>query len=229
MEQIELLRKTMIQSNIAVSEEMVGQFSRYRQLLILWNQKINLISRNDESRIVSKHFLESLGLVKVVLFPQGTTVLDLGTGAGFPGVPLKIIRPDIHMVLVESKKKKILFLKKLVEELGLTGVEVIPGRIEEIGNTIKPVHFVVTRSVANLIQLVKWSKDCMRPQGGVLIAIKGPAVEEELNRLDDHSADLGVTGWCLEKYDPFSSTMRLKEMFVASIQMCKSKKPTFKP
>ncbi len=228
MEQIELLQKALVKSNIPISEEMVGQFSRYRQLLISWNQKFNLISRNDEDRIVTKHFLESLGLVKVVRFPEGTTVLDLGTGAGFPGVPLKIIRPDIHMILVESKKKKVLFLKKLADTLGLTGIEVMLGRIEKIGKTIQPVHFIVTRAVADLNRLIWWSEDCIHPQGGVLIALKGSAAKEELSGLDNRSADLDVTGWHLEKYDPFPSVMPLKETFVVSIQRCKPTKPLLK-
>lgn len=215
-----------MQSNISISKKMVDQFSRYQHLLVVWNQKINLISRNDEVRMVTKHFLQSLGLVQVVQFPRGARILDLGTGAGFPGVPLKIIRPDIHLVLVESKKKKILFLKKLIEELGLTDVEVRQGRIEEIGKSIQPVRFVVTRAVTDLVKLVKWSKDCMHPQGGELIAIKGSDAKKELNRLASYSADLGITAYNLKKYNPFPLVMPLGETFVVSIQRCKSAKST---
>ncbi len=215
---MELLEEALKIKGIPVLPEMIDQFSEYRRFLLLWNQRINLISRNDESRIVTKHFLGSLGLVKMIHFPFGATVLDLGTGAGFPGIPLKIIRPDIHLLLVESKRKKILFLNMIIEKLNLSNVEVILGRMEEIAETLKPVHFVISRSVTDLISLMKWSSNCIDPKDGILVAIKGPAVREELNRLSKRASVLGVTGWQLEKYDPFPSIMQLRETYIVAIQ-----------
>ena len=128
---------------------------------------------------------------------------------------------------MESKKKKILFLKSLIDKLNLTDVEIAPGRIEEIGKTLKPVPFIVSRAVTDLISLIKWSKDCIHPQMGILIAIKGPGVRNELDRLNDMTFNLDITGYQLEKYDPFPSLMPLKNTYIVVIQRCIPPKPLF--
>lgn len=218
MEQLDPLRKALEAGNISVSQGLIEKFSDYWNMLIVWNQKINLISRKDERRIVTRHFLESLGLVKVVEFPSGARVMDLGSGAGFPGIPMKLVRPDLKFVLVESKRRRVLFLKKVIEKLNLEGIEIVEGRVEEEGGQIDPVDFVVSRSVADLVTLVKWSRSCLSPRGGRLLVIKGVGVRKELNLLDTLASDLGVKGWRLIRYNPFPKVYQLKESYVVIVE-----------
>ena len=110
--------------------EASGQFFRYHDLLLEWNQRMNLISRQDETRIVRRHFIESVALLQFADMPLRTRLLDIGTGAGFPGIPIKICRPDIQVTMIEATRKKGLFLNHLIHELDLSGVHVIIGRAE---------------------------------------------------------------------------------------------------
>lgn len=218
MEQLDPLRKALEAGNISVSQGIVEKFSEYWNMLIAWNQKINLISRRDEGRIVTRHFLESLGLVKVVEFPSGARVMDLGSGAGFPGIPMKLVRPDLKFVLVESKRKRVLFLNKVIEKLNLEGIEIVEGRVEEEGSQIDPVDFVVSRSVADLVTLIKWSRNCLDPRGGRLLVIKGVGVRKELNLLGTVASELGVKSWRLIKYNPFPKVFQLQESYVVVVE-----------
>ena len=218
MEQFEPLRRALGEGGISVSQEIVEKFSEYWSLLIAWNQRVNLISRRDERRIVTRHFLESLGLINVVEFPPGARVMDLGSGAGFPGIPMKLVRPDLKFVLVESRRKKVFFLNKVIEKLNLEGIEIVEGRVEEEGRQIVPVDFIVSRSVADLITLIKWSRNCLNPRGGSLIVIKGAGVGKELDSLGAVASDLGVKGWRSIKYNPFPKVFQLKESYVVVVE-----------
>lgn len=218
MEQVELLKRALERSEISFYPGLIDKFSKYREILLSWNRRMNLISRRDEGRVVTRHFLESLGLVKAVAFPLKARVVDLGSGAGFPGIPMKLVRPDLRVILVEAKRKRVLFLRQVVEELCLTGVEVVLGRVEEVGDKIEPVDFVVSRSVADLVTLSEWSMGCLKPRGGELIVIKGPGVEKELDHLSAVASDLGVKGWRVIPYNPFPEVFPLRESFVVLIE-----------
>ena len=219
MERIELFSDALKRQDFSVSQDMIEKFSQYRALLLEWNRRINLISRNDESRILTRHFLESVGLIKVVNFSLGSRILDLGTGAGFPGIPLKIVRPDLTVVLVESKRKKVLFLRRVIEKIELDCIDVRPGRAEEIDDTMKPVDFVVSRSVADLATLLKWSRRFLTPEGGSLVVIKGPGVHAELDRVRKASSELNVKQSIVLKYDPFPDVFQRNESYVAVVEI----------
>jgi len=217
VEQRDLLQKAVKSLGISVYPGMFDKFSQYRDILLEWNRRINLISRNDEMRIVKRHFLQSIGLLKIVDFPLKARVMDLGTGAGFPGVPLKIVRPDLQTVLVESKQKKGIFLLHLIEQLGLKETEVVWGRIEEMKDRIDPVDFVVSRGVTDLVTLFKWSRDFLKPQEGKLVALKGSGVERELERLRKGASAMGVKQWERVRYNPFPHLFQLRESWVVVV------------
>jgi len=158
-------------------------FQKYHDLIVVWNQRVNLISKRDESKIALRHFIDSLTLLRAVSFPENIRLLDLGTGAGFPGVPLKIVRPDIDLVLLESKRKKGLFLKQLIQSLDLDNTAVFIGRAEEILPGTTPVDRVCSRAVTTAETLLQWCAPCLKANGGNIVALKGPDAETELTPL----------------------------------------------
>lgn len=172
--------------NLPFSEpapEQIEQLQKYITLLLEWNQRINLISPNDEDRIAERHILESLAVLSAWPFPENTSVLDLGSGAGFPGIPLKIMRPDLTMTLLESRQKKTLFLGAAVRELLLPNCRVVNARAEDLVKTSgEKFSIVIARAVADLKTLWNWSKPLLT-KGGVLLAMKGGELGEELQTL----------------------------------------------
>lgn len=154
-------------------------FLQYVRLLLEWNQRIDLISPADETRIAERHLFESLSLLSVWQFPTGASVLDLGSGAGLPGIPLKIMRPELSMTLLEAKHKKALFLKTAIERLGLEGCRALEGRVEQMAaDSEEKFSIVVARAVATLEKLWRWSQPLLQSDG-VLLAMKGGDVEKE--------------------------------------------------
>ncbi|MBN2104380.1 16S rRNA (guanine(527)-N(7))-methyltransferase RsmG [bacterium] len=163
--------------------DALEKFQNYHAQLLAWNGRVNLISKNDESRIGLRHFIDSLALLSAVPFPAGLRVLDLGTGAGFPGVPIKIIRPDIDLVLVESNRRKGLFLRRLVQNLDMTGIDIFVGRAEDLVNYINPVGWICSRAVAKIQILLQWSIPYLTPGTATVVALKGPDASTELKIL----------------------------------------------
>lgn len=223
MERIELIEEAIDSAGMSYPPDMIGHFAEYRKLLLDWNQRVNLISRKDEARIVTRHFIDSLGLLTVEAFPSNSRVMDLGSGAGFPGIPLKLIRPDLRISLVESKRKKALFLRQVIEKLELDRIEIVMGRVEELVEGLGPFDFVVSRSVTDLITLVRWSKDYLKPTGGSLIAIKGPDVEKELEKLKSIIPDLNVKRVHSSEYSPFPRILRPKKSVVVFVEWTQSR------
>jgi len=173
------------------------KFQDYHSLLLDWNRRVNLISKQDERRIVLRHFIDSLTLLKAIPFPKNIRVLDLGTGAGFPGVPLKIIRPDIHLTLLESNRKKGLFLKQLILNLNLRKIKLFIGRAENLVSEIDPVDMICSRAVTKINTLLQWSIPYIKPSGGNLIALKGLNGNAELQKLPNsiHTRNIYRSRW----------------------------------
>jgi 16S rRNA (guanine527-N7)-methyltransferase len=218
VERIELIEEALDSEGMLYPPDMIGHFAEYRKLLLDWNQRVNLISRRDEVRIVTRHFLDSLGLATVEAFPRNSRMMDLGSGAGFPGIPLKLVRPDLRISLVESKRKKALFLRHAIEKLELEGIEIVMGRVEELTESLGLFDFVVSRSVTDLITLVGWSKDYLKPTGGSLIAIKGSDVEKELEQLKSMAPDWSVKRVRSSEYNPFPRILRSKKSVVVFVE-----------
>ena len=165
-----------------LSEKQISQFSKLKDLYTYWNDKINVISRKDIENIYLRHILHSLAIAKFITFKNGTTVLDLGTGGGFPGIPLSIIFPKTNFILSDSIKKKILVVNEVVKQLGLENVKSEWSRAENLNHKY---DFLVTRAVAKMPKILEWSKGNFNPisindiSNGI-IALKGGDVTEEL-------------------------------------------------
>ena len=168
-----------------LNDVQIEQFSKLKKIYGDWNNKINIISRKDIDNIYERHVLHSLVIAKFINFSEGTTVLDLGTGGGFPGIPLSIIFPDVNFILVDSIRKKIVVVDAIVNELRLKNVKSEWSRAE---NLDYKYDFLVTRAVAKMSLLVEWSKTKFNknsnnyiPNG--IIALKGGNVDEELKNI----------------------------------------------
>ncbi len=221
VEPVELMKDACFQRGILLTKEALNRFQIYQSQLIEWNHRFNLISKKDEPRIVTRHFLQSLGLLTVFDFPSESRILDLGTGGGFPGLPIKIIRSDLSLVLVEATQKKVIFLKELIHILGLKNVSALPVRIENIQNRIKPVDIVISRAVADLRSLVRWSFACLKNVGGRLIAIKGKRLDEEIEALKVDRRISDSISWNVISYNPFPELFVLNDSYVVVINILK--------
>jgi 16S rRNA (guanine527-N7)-methyltransferase len=165
-----------------LSEEQVQQFSLLEPLYKDWNAQINVISRKDIDELYLKHVLHSLAIAKVVMFKDNTKVLDVGTGGGFPGIPLAILFPQCEFVLVDSIGKKIKVVNEIVDRLGLKNVRTYHQRAEEVKEQF---DFVVTRAVTRIQKFIPWVKGKLYPESfnelknGILF-LKGGDLEEEI-------------------------------------------------
>jgi len=178
---------------IILNRSQLEAFLTYRELLLEWNRRVNLISRKDEGRIVAHHFLDSLVSFPHLDLSLGKRLLDLGSGAGFPGVPLKIVAPQIRLTLLDSKRKRVLFLRKLVNVLQLEDVNVLCERAEHLGKQegyTGKFDYVVARAVMELNRLVVLALPFLR-RGGRLIAYKGP---DEVTEAQGMIADVSMRG-----------------------------------
>lgn len=168
-----------------LTDKQLDQFDKLSALYTDWNAKINVISRKDMDALYEKHVLHSLGIAKVMSFAPGTRVLDIGTGGGFPGIPLAIMFPEVEFVLIDSIGKKITVVDAVAQELGLTNVTAIHGRAEKIKEKF---HFVVSRAVTQMPEFLRWLKgkflteQINEKHNGVLY-LKGGDLAEELQGL----------------------------------------------
>ena len=175
----ELLYK-MKKIDIELTEKQVKQFYNYMNLLIEWNNKINLTAITEPKEIILKHFVDCATINK---FIDENKVLDIGTGAGFPGIPLKIINEDLEITLADSLNKRIKFLDIVIETLELNKIETIHARAEELAKNKKyrqSYDIVVSRAVAALNVLLEYTTPFIKV-GGKVICMKGNNVEEEIN------------------------------------------------
>ncbi|NER18673.1 16S rRNA (guanine(527)-N(7))-methyltransferase RsmG [Spongiivirga citrea] len=163
----------------------VDQYSHFEQLKDLyqdWNLKINVVSRKDIDELYLRHVLHSLGIAKYISFKSGSKIMDVGTGGGFPGIPLAIMFPEIHFTLVDSIGKKIKVVQEVSKGLGLTNVTAIHSRVEDIDNTF---DFIVSRAVAAMPTFVRWTKGKIAKKNNHdirngIIYLKGGDLTEEL-------------------------------------------------
>ncbi len=170
-----------------LSTEQHRQFAAIPALYTEWNAKINVISRQDIDNLEERHVLHSLAIAKEFDFKPGTRLLDLGTGGGFPGIPLAILFPEVKFMLADSIGKKIRVVQEVAQALGLSNVEARHARAEEL-RPLAAYDFVLTRGVASLTQLLQWSQHLLKkkhqhayPNG--LIALKGGNLTGEIAAL----------------------------------------------
>lgn len=176
----EIIKKWCSENNIVISDNQLAQFEKYAALLKEWNEKMNLTAITDDEGIAVRHFIDSISLLK--FYNIKGKVIDIGTGAGFPGIPLKIMRPEIELTLLDSLNKRLVFLDEVCRELKIKA-ELIHARAEEY--SLKPEYrekydFALSRAVANLPALCEYCIPYVK-KGGMFISMKGPDGENELN------------------------------------------------
>ena len=168
-----------------LTQDQIEQFSKLKSIYTNWNNKINVISRKDIENINLRHVLHSLSIAKFIEFKEGTTILDLGTGGGFPGIPLAILFPNCKFNLVDSIKKKIWVVEQVSKELGLNNVTTHWSRAEKLDLKF---DFLVTRAVAKMNKIIDWSENSFNLKSNNdiengIIALKGGDIENEISVL----------------------------------------------
>lgn len=167
---------------IVLNEQQIHQFYQYMELLLEWNEKINLTAITNPEEIIVKHFIDSLTIAKHV--KENARLIDVGTGAGFPGIPLKIIREDIEITLLDSLNKRVNFLNEVIRELKLSKIQAVHSRVEDFAKDKKnreSFDYATSRAVANLSTLSEYLIPLVKI-GGNAISMKGSEVDEEMKQ-----------------------------------------------
>ena len=168
--------------NITFTEKQLEQFRIYYEMLVEKNKVMNLTGITEWDEVLEKHFLDSISLIRVVDLSQNISVLDMGTGAGFPGIPLKIAFPNLQITLADSLNKRVLFLQEVIDALKLEGIEAVHSRAEDLArdkNYREQYDLVVSRAVANLSTLSEYCLPFVKI-GGQFISYKSGDIEEEV-------------------------------------------------
>ena len=182
MTNIDVLLKGVEELELQLSQADRAKFSTYKELLKEWNEKINITTITEDDEIDVKHFLDSLSCLSLDLFDDKKSLIDIGTGGGFPGIPLKIMRENLDVTLLDSLNKRIIFLDEVIKDLGLRNIRAVHGRAEELSRTPEyreKFSIAISRAVASLDTLSEYCLPFVKV-GGHFIAMKGPEIEEEL-------------------------------------------------
>ena len=180
----EELRLRSAQMQIDLSEEQVEQLARYGDLLLKWNSTYNLTSITNADDVLVLHLLDSLTLVKAFdsVVPGAATVMDVGSGGGLPAIPFATLRPDISISMVDTVKKKVLFLRQAILELKLKNAKALHTRVEKL--THEKVDVITSRAFASLRDMTEWTRHLLR-DNGYWLAMKGKVPEDEIKELSD--------------------------------------------
>lgn len=180
---LNFFREGLNQLDIQLSEQQIEQFIKYYEILVEWNKTMNLTGITEYKDVVNKHFIDSLSIVKAIDADSVDSVIDIGTGAGFPGIPLKIAFPHMNIVLLDSLNKRINFLNEVIKGLGLENIKTIHGRAEEFAQNPEYrecFDLCVSRAVANLSSLAEYCLPYVK-EGGRFISYKSGKIDEELD------------------------------------------------
>lgn len=178
---MELLKNKAAEFGVNLDEKALERFDLYAKLLVEWNEKINLTAITDPDGIVLKHFVDSLSVFSAINIPEGAKSIDVGTGAGFPGIPMLIARPDLKITLLDSTNKKLNVIRDILEKLDLQ-CEVLHTRAEEAGQNKtyrEQYDFATARAVSNLRDLSEYCLPFVK-KGGTFISMKSAKAEEEI-------------------------------------------------
>lgn len=185
--------KDLHQLDISLTEQQYKQFIQYYELLVEWNEKMNLTAITEYDDVMKKHFTDSLSLVRAYDIRKSVSVIDVGTGAGFPGLVLKIAFPHLNITLLDSLQKRICFLDAVIEKLGITEVQTIHGRAEEYakpGKLRESFDLCVSRAVANLATLSEYCLPFVK-KNGIFISYKSEKISQELAHANKAISVLG--------------------------------------
>lgn len=202
MESIGRLSSSMEELGIKLNEKQEDQFKSYFNILTEWNSVMNLTTITEYNDVVDKHFVDSLSLIKAVDLKKNESIIDMGTGAGLPGIPLKIVFPQLRVVLMDSLNKRIKFLDHVIEKLGLTEIKAVHGRAEEAGRVKdyrEKFDLCVSRAVANLSSLSEICLPFVRVDG-YFVSYKAAEIEVEIEAAEKAIA---VLGGKIEKVEKF--------------------------
>lgn len=220
----EELTKRAIQFGVNLSEEQQSQFYQYMQLLIEWNEKMNLTAITEPQEVLTKHFIDSLSIVPYIT--EKEKILDIGTGAGFPGIPLKIVLSQNSFTLLDSLNKRIYFLQEVIKQLKLERIEAIHGRAEEFCKAERREGYdiVVSRAVAKLNVLLEYMLPFTRV-GGKCICMKAVDIEEEL---EEAKRAIEILGGVIEKVEEITlenTAIKRKIVIIKKIKETPKKYP----
>lgn len=193
MKQNDPLRDSLGKLKIQYNDEQIEQFRSYYELLTEWNKKINLTAITGYEDVVRKHFIDSIMICSLLDLNKDIRIIDVGTGAGFPGIPIKILNPDCRIVLLDSLNKRVRFLETVVNELGLDNVECIHGRAEDVSREKKyraSFDLSVSRAVANLSTLCEYCIPFLK-KGGMFVSYKSDKADDEINGSENAVRTLG--------------------------------------
>ncbi len=193
MKQNDPLRDSLDKLKIQYNDEQIEQFRSYYELLTEWNKKINLTAITGYEDVVRKHFIDSILICSLLNLNKDIKIIDVGTGAGFPGIPIKILNPDCRIVLLDSLNKRVRFLETVVNELGLDNVECIHGRAEDVSREKKyraSFDLSVSRAVANLSTLCEYCIPFLK-KGGMFVSYKSDKADDEINGSENAVRTLG--------------------------------------
>lgn len=224
---LDAFKKGLSELEIELSEKQMNQFIEYYEMLVEKNKVMNLTGITEWEEVVQKHFLDSLSLVYAVDIEDGMKVLDLGTGAGFPGIPLKIAFPEMQIVLLDSLNKRIKFLQEVIDALGLKGIRAVHGRAEEFAQKKdyrETFDVVVSRAVANLSTLSEYCIPFVQI-GGSFVAYKSGAIGEELDVADPAILMLGGTLASVEEFSLPDSDVSRSLIVIDKEESTKKKYP----
>jgi 16S rRNA (guanine527-N7)-methyltransferase len=215
-------RELCLKNGLTPTNDQLEQLDYYVVLLLEWNKKINIISRKDEENVWTYHILHSISPLFKIEIKQNSAIVDIGTGGGLPGIPIKILRPDISMLCIDSTGKKINAVSQMINDIKLDNIHALWGRAEEVGSQpeyARKFDFAIARAVAPLKNLLSWSKIFLKsidqnritikthingrvdPNPPALLAFKGGDVSEEIEiakrkhqQINTQSIDLIFTG-----------------------------------
>lgn len=209
---LDMLSRGAGELGIVLDSGQLDQFVAYTGLLLEWNRKLNLTRITDPKEITVKHYLDSLVLAAVAEVPDGSALIDVGTGAGFPAIPLKIAIPSLRLTLLDSVGKKLAYLERVVEGLQLDGVELVHGRAEDLGHDNRfreQFDFAVSRAVGRLSALAELCVPFCRISG-LFAAYKGPRASAEIDEAENAFQFLGGQLEAVHRLTlPFSDQERL--------------------
>ncbi|MDP4146748.1 MAG: 16S rRNA (guanine(527)-N(7))-methyltransferase RsmG [Bacillota bacterium] len=193
MQYFDIMKVACDKEGLSLDEEKYNKFIKYKDMIKEWNEKINLTAITEDEEIIKKHFIDSIKVYRFPLLKEAKRIIDIGTGGGFPGIPMKIIEPNKEFVLLDSLNKRINFLNEVIKELNLDNISAIHGRAEDYAREKiyrEKFDAVVSRAVANMTVLSEFCIPFVKV-GGYFVALKGPSIEEELKEAKNAIGTLG--------------------------------------
>jgi 16S rRNA (guanine527-N7)-methyltransferase len=193
----ELIEKAMHEFQVQLTPEQVSLVQRYIAMLLAWNEKVKLTAIRDPMEVLYRHFCESMYAASVVPLQSGR-LADVGSGGGFPGLALKIARPELQVFLIESNVKKATFLAEAVRELGLTDTRVLVSQYEELGEEVAPLNFICSRALGEFDKFLNWARSDRVEASQAILWVGGRDVEEIKN----------IAGWLWKKPIPIPRSLQ---------------------